>query len=183
MRIYPHKLRLQPWSFPGSTWRQNDVSLTSTRLLHVVSTLPRRHFAIMCPLSNGWWVNDELRFYIKMCLRLNMFYHDERTTDLQSHDIRRSRSSMTPTAQWFKRWPLDLAVPSWSPAWGGDLFIGKRGSIAHSLIITRPSSWYNWNTIVKLQAILPSIRRADRCTGLRVVWFLYIYFKTLRWWG
>ena len=41
-----------------------------------------------------------------------------------------------PAAQWVKRWPTDLAVPSSSPARGEDLFDHKRGSIAHSLSLS-----------------------------------------------
>ena len=38
-----------------------------------------------------------------------------------------------PVAQWAKRWPIDLVVPSSSPA-RGEFFNRKRGSIAQSLL-------------------------------------------------
>ena len=41
-----------------------------------------------------------------------------------------------PVAQWVKRWPTDLAVVSYSPARGEDLFNRKQGSIAHSLSLS-----------------------------------------------
>ena len=41
-----------------------------------------------------------------------------------------------PVAQWVKRWSTELAVPGSSPAWDGELFNRKRGSIAHSLSLS-----------------------------------------------
>ena len=42
----------------------------------------------------------------------------------------------TPIAQWVKRWPTDLAVPSSSPAQGEIVSTIIRGSIAQSLSLS-----------------------------------------------
>ena len=41
-----------------------------------------------------------------------------------------------PVAPWVKLWPSNLAVLDLSPAWGGNLFNLKQGSIAHSLSLS-----------------------------------------------
>ena len=46
-----------------------------------------------------------------------------------------------PVAKWLKRSPTDLAVPSSSPARGGNLSNRKQGSIAYFVVIL-PSSIY-----------------------------------------
>ena len=38
--------------FPAGIWCQNDVVSTSMRRYHVASTLPLRHFHVMCALGN-----------------------------------------------------------------------------------------------------------------------------------
>ena len=44
-----------------------------------------------------------------------------------------NRNVGAPVAQWFKRWPTDLAVSGSSPARGGNISNRKRGFIAHGL--------------------------------------------------
>ena len=68
------------------------------------------------------------------------------------HTCRRFRAE-APVAQWLKRWPTDLAVPSSSPA-RCEIFCTQPFIIIHIL------SWYDCNTIekdVKSQITHPSV--------------------------
>ena len=52
-------------------------------------------------------------------------------------------------AQWVKRWPIDLAVTSLSPARGKIFSTVNRILLHTAFIINRSLSWYVWNTMEK----------------------------------
>ena len=54
-----------------------------------------------------------------------------------------------PVAQWVKRWPTDLAVPSSIPT-RGKISSTVKGGCKQPFIINLSSSWYDWNTVEKV---------------------------------
>ena len=110
-----------------------DFAITMSSATEKIKVPPNGHLTQMF----AFWVrlNHTVLQFIKPHLLIGY-------NNVKSCRFRTAFPLGAPVAQWVKRWPTDLAVPSSSPA-RGRIFNRKRGSITQSFIIVRPSPCYD----------------------------------------
>ena len=121
----PSTWRKTTWPTAAESWH---LTCTPSEARTTVVTSVRRHYDVMCPLGRCHSI------HIPYVLRVG--YPSCRS----GHT---GRGFGAQAAQWVKRWPTDLAVPSWSLA-RGEIFSTVNGVTLHTAFQNYPPIVLIW---------------------------------------